>query len=178
MAKQKFAFSVATLSLLAIAIAQDGEFKKSSPKQLPPTEAPVTKTEAATVFTKVESSIRSALKMPKANSAYAKGDTAISKAEVLQAFEKWRKVAEPKFQIRPRTVRTQVPLQSTEPLLAKLVAQGFVAKNGPIAPAKGTTLKPAELGDAIGFFLARLSEHTQTPSTKFTPYLRTVDSDF
>jgi len=179
MATYRFSIGLLALGAITSANAQDGEFKKATPKTLPPAEAPVTKAEAAAVFSRVEAAIRSALSLAKGQSTYAKGASPIAKAEVLAAFAKWRDIAEPKFKIRPRPVAYDAArLQSNDPQLKKLIAQGFVAKIGPLATVKGTTLKPSELGDAIGFFLARLSEHTQTPSTKFTPYLRTVDSDF
>lgn len=170
------------LSALALAIlapfgfAQEGV--KTTTKKVATSSAPVTQAEAAAVLGKLERAFRTVLSVPgNGKSSLSPDRTPVTRALIIAEFDRLVLIAEPSFKIAPRPVkfdsaRFSVKDAAAKVRLTKLVKGGYVAKIGPLATGPRDTLTTAEFGDAVGFLLARVSEVSTMPSTKWTPYLQ------
>lgn len=139
--------------------------------------APVTRGEVHAATARMETLVREVLRLPAGSApAPAKPDEAASRAEITQALARLFRVAEPKFVYTPRPQKfdasrvRKLPVAADQAALEKLIRWGGVAPYGPLATNSGG-LTPKELGDALGFCVARLAELTHTPSSKFSPGL-------
>jgi hypothetical protein len=100
----------------------------------------------------------------------------VTRTEVVREFERTFSLAEPSFKFTPAKVKfdsSQFTLSDAESKtrLKKLVAWGAVARLGPLACGSKPTLGIHDFGDAVGFFISRVSSLTHYPSSRWTPYL-------
>lgn len=152
------------------------------PKTLPPRVSdnrPVTFLEASDVFNRAEKTVRSALgikgqPVPQKTNMPKKP---VSRKFVIERMANLLAVVKRKIRLTPAPVaynKTVLRLNDLKLLttLNRLVKLGLVAKLGPLATGPGDTLTPAQFGDAVGFFLARIGQITNLPSNKWTPSLQ------
>lgn len=139
--------------------------------------APVTRGEVHAATARLEALVREVLRLPAgAAPAPAKPDEVATRTEVTQALARLFRVAEPKFVYTPRPQKfdagrvRKLPVAADQATLERLIRWGCVAPYGPLA-TNAAGLTPKELGDALGFCVARLAELTHTPSSKFSPGL-------
>ncbi|RYG32216.1 hypothetical protein EON81_21160 [bacterium] len=165
-------------SLTLLGFAQEKEGVSTTHKKIVDSKSPVTRAEAAAVLGKLERAFRTVLSVPSSGRSTLMPDrTPVTRAAVLAEFDRLVKVAEPAFKVTPRPVKfdsKRFTVKDTTALarLSNLVKGGYVAKIGPLATGARDTLTTAEFGDAVGFLLARVSEASTMPSTKWTPYLQ------
>lgn len=99
----------------------------------------------------------------------------VSRDQVVQELSQLFRTLKPKFKTTPRKqpVRSDVLSVSPKlrPDLETLIAWGSVGPFAPLATNKNSTMTPAEFGDALGMFVARMADLTHLPSSKFTPSL-------
>jgi len=138
----------------------------------------VTREEAKAALTKVRQIIyRVVLKKNAPNNALNVMSPICSRKELVEVLFSWFKATENEFKVTPVSVQYEpaqmsIPLgDATRPKLEKLVAWGFIGRVDPLATSAKQGLTAAEFGDAVGYFLCRLSDLTHTPSNKFSPAL-------
>lgn len=141
-------------------------------------ETPVTKREMARVFARVEASIRPILAT---EARPAPTETSAAPASRLDAIRTMHRIftgAKPRFTLTPRPLPLR-PGVTTLPANApvrhqaeELVRWGFLAPGGPLLTSKTPAMAPRDLGDAVGYFLARLADLTHLPKPKWSPYLQ------
>jgi len=138
---------------------------------------PVTGQDATVVFGKVQTAFAYVLTVRPVRSSMIKNTvTPVDRREVVMEFIRLRSLASSAFRMKMRPARYDKSRWSwNSPELELLVREGYIAPLGPITTNKAVTLSPAEFGDALGFFLARISQVTHQPSTKWTPYLQQPD---
>jgi len=139
-------------------------------------EKPVTQAEFRQTVAKIEPILRRNLGLPGQTVRGASSTKPATRAEVIGTLDRWFTLAWPKFRLTPDPISFPVKrVAKFDPKVrqqaVKLIQFGTVAPFGPLVTGKEKGLAPKELGDAIGFFLARIAELTHTPSTKFTPAL-------
>ena len=161
------------LSVVGLANAQKESFKVVKKKATVSAAGDVTRAEAAQVMTKLRRACREVLGVsvsPKPT--ISAGKDVVSRKDILEEFATIHRAAAASFKLSPQPVSFD-PKRFTvqSPALTSLVKGGFVAKVGPLAAGKRAGVSPNELGDAIGFFVARLAEVTHLPSSRWTPYL-------
>lgn len=165
--------------LLFAIVAQQG--RPVHPKTAPSLPAavatkPVTAREArealgraATLLTKVSGRSLGACSIPSA-------DRPASRSEIVGEMARLYTAAEPTFRFTPASVPFDPSKFKIDPArkaaLSRLVLHGCVARIGPLATGPGPGLTPKEFGDALGFFMARLSQMGHLPSPKWTPILQ------
>ncbi len=148
-------------------------------RQLPPeSTVPVTQSEAKEVFKKVVAHLPSLTSKalnagPDAIPATSKP---VTRQEVLAEFDRIYAASKPAFKFTPRPLWYDPSVlalkdRASRKILDHLIHDGFVARVGTIATAKVDTLTPAEFGDSVGYFVARLADLVHMPDTKFTPIL-------
>ncbi|CAN5656432.1 hypothetical protein BH11ARM2_BH11ARM2_30170 [soil metagenome] len=171
--------SILLLALLSpLGFAQEEGGVKTTPRKIQTTDSPVTRAEAAAVLGKLERAFRSVLSVPpKGKSNLVPDRTPITRSAIISEFDRLVVIAEPSFKVTTRPVkydaaRFTIKDASAKSQLGKLVKGGYVARIGPLATGSKDTLTTAEFGDAVGFLLARVSEASTMPSTKWTPYLQ------
>jgi uncharacterized protein YbjT (DUF2867 family) len=137
----------------------------------------VTGQDATVVFGKIQSAFVYVLAVkPGVPSGIKNSSAPIDRKEVISEFIRLREMASPAFRMKLRPARYDKSRWSwNTPDLESLVKEGYVAPLGPLTTKKSSTLTPAEFGDALGFFLSRISQVTHQPSTKWTPYLQQSD---
>lgn len=161
------------LGVAGLASAQKESFKVVKKKAAPAASGDVTRSEAVQVMAKVRRACREVLGVtvsPKPT--IATGKVVVTRKEILEEFATIHRAAAASFKLSPQPVSfdaKRFTVQSSS--LTSLVKGGFVAKVGPLAAGKRAGVSPNELGDAIGFFVARLAEVTHLPSSRWTPYL-------
>lgn len=174
----KYVFAV--LLLATMAFAQDGG-KPKLPKQNVKgvnEAAPVTQAEASAVFTRARNVINIArIAKLATKSQLASSNQLVTRDMVIMEMAKMLKESEPAIKLVPRPVVFDAKLlkagsPGSKTALLKLVKWGFVAPVGPLATGPTANMTPREFGDAVGFFLARLTDVTHMPSIKWSPYLQ------
>jgi hypothetical protein len=146
------------------------------PFQATGTEAPVSQTEAATIFSKAEHVMKDVLQLKISTPAFPKGTGVATRSQILKHFAALYTALEPKFKFSTPAQRSAAGVISLKDPQIKLTALrletlGFIDRYGPLVTSKSDGLLPNEFGDALGYFMARVAELTHTPSTKFSPYL-------
>ena len=134
----------------------------------------VTGQDATAVFGKVQAAFIYVLAVkPLAPTRIKTSSAPIDRKEVVGEFLRLREMAAPAFRMKLRPARYDKSRWTWNTAdLESLVKEGYVAPLGPLTTNKVSSLTPAEFGDALGFFLARISQVTHQPSTKWTPYLQ------
>ena len=138
----------------------------------------VTGQDATVVFGKVQEAFAYVLSVPTTSTSAIKNTAVpVDRADVVKEFARLRTMAAPAFHMKMRSAKYDKSRWTwNSPELELLVKEGYVAPLGPIATNKVSTLTPAEFGDALGYFLSRISQVTHQPSTKWTPYLQQPDN--
>ncbi len=138
---------------------------------------PTTGQDAAAVFGKIQGAFIYVLAVKPTSPTQIKSTSApIDRKAVVGEFLRLREMASPAFRMKLRPARYDKSRWTwSTPELESLVREGYVGPLGPITTNKTSTLTPAEFGDALGFFLARISQVTHQPSTQWTPYLQPAD---
>jgi hypothetical protein len=137
---------------------------------------PVTAKEVRESFVRAGELIKKVGQRSSGAPAIAANNRPATRSEVVAEMARIYKAAEPGFRFTPVSVPfdpSKFKIDATQkPALSMLVTRGFVARIGPLAvgPQPGLTTK--EFGDALGFFLARLSQLSHLPSSKWTPMLQ------
>jgi hypothetical protein len=104
-------------------------------------------------------------------------DRAAKRHEIVAEFWRLYRLAEPGFKFTPRPTQydpARLTVEAGHEMrkpLETMLKQGFLGKVAPIPAGKEETITIAEYGDALGFFMARMSELTHTPNTRWSPYL-------
>jgi len=168
--------TVAALSVSASA-QQEKPQRKARPEIKLADNSPVTQKETRAAFTRLEDMIRTVVDIsgPVDGSDIPDNNSAVTRDQVISEFTRLYHLAEPKYKVTPKKVtydekRFNVS-DAQRDNLKLLVGMGCVGKFSPLATSKGSSLSIKELGDAIGFFIARIADMTNLPSSKWTPYL-------
>lgn len=139
---------------------------------------PVTQAEVRAVFTRVNQVLTDAemVKTPIGNSPIPDSIKTATRAQVISEMSRVYQAASPSFKLNLKAVPVdsyaiRLPDLASRQKIRVLIAAGAVAKYGPLVSGPTMSLTVAEFGDAVGFFLARISELTHMPSRKWTPYL-------
>lgn len=184
-AARLFLFLFASLPI-ACGSAQDGEQARQKLHSRPqPVDAQaggqvVTRGEAAKAFAEAGRALGEVLKLPSPQfGVLFAGDAGrpLRKSETILAIHRLYEHARPKFCYTPRMVSyepSRITLPASDPArgaLEELIRWQVIAKLGPLAAGDRSTLTVDELGDALGFALARLADLTHMPSTRWSPYL-------
>lgn len=167
------------LALAPCAFAQSlGKDRRANKPPQSSTAGWVSRNEANAALTKVQRVIYQVVLDRKAPSiATPSGSGICTRAEVVDVMYNWMKVSESAFKWTPfpgEYDKQQFSIPTGHPSrskLEKLVSWGFVARVDALATGTKPGLSPSEMGDAIGYFLCRLSELTHLPSSKFSPTL-------
>jgi len=137
---------------------------------------PVTAREVRESFDRVSGLYKKVNDKSWGTTAVPAADRAATRTEIVAEMARIYKAAASSIRFTPAASKFD-PAKfridaSVKPSLSKLVSLGYVAPIGPLAvgPQPGLTTK--EFGDALGFFVARLSQTTHLPSSKWTPMLQ------
>lgn len=139
---------------------------------------PVSQAEVRAVFIRVNKILSDSelVKRPVGDPFIPDHKTPATRSQIVAELSRVYQSASPSFKVSLRPVKVdlkaiRVPDAATRRRLTTLIAAGTVARYGPLASGPGPGLTTSEFGDALGFFLARISELTNMPSSKWTPYL-------
>lgn len=153
--------------------------QSAAKKPIQATSGPLTVGEMNATIEKLEIAIR---RVVLANSQAPMSHPAVpdrpaTRSEVIAEFWRLYQLAKPNFKFTPRPVNLQVksisiPTDNAQrkPLEA-LIKHGFIGKVSPLAAGSGDSLTLSDYGDALGFFLSRISDLTHTPSSRWSPYM-------
>ncbi|MCX7800736.1 MAG: hypothetical protein N2109_10385 [Fimbriimonadales bacterium] len=139
-----------------------------------------TRGEAAKAFGEAGRVLGEVLRLPRPElGELLSGDASqpLRRSETILAIHRLFEHVRPRFCFTPRMVAyepSRITLPSGDPArgaLEELIRWQVVAKLGPLAAGDKTTVTVDELGDALGFALARLADLTHMPSTRWSPYL-------
>jgi len=142
----------------------------------------VTRAEASTVFAQARKAIKTARIGNTAPKSTIPGDgQPVTRDEVIVEMAKIFEASKKSFKLVPSLISFDPAVlkagsAAAKGSLSKLVAWGFIAPVGPLATGPKPTLSIREFGDALGFFIARLSDVTHMPSTRWSPYLQAPDN--
>jgi hypothetical protein len=138
----------------------------------------VTQAELKQAFTRAFSAVKAAYKLDRAPTPGGDARSIpASRAEFLRyATELWT-FAESGFvqTLRPvefEATRVRIKDSAARNRFAKLAKEGAVAPYGPIATNPREEMTAVEVGDALGFLIARIAERSNLPSSRWTPYLQ------
>jgi hypothetical protein len=174
----KLVFVAAGL-LASIALgAQDVQsgLKKPRPKPVPAAAGFVTEADAKAVFARAEKMIRRITKSTaKVEPIALSGNQPISRAKTVMQFKRLYEVVRPQVKVTPRPVKVDIAIirmsEPTKAVLIKLVKMGAIGNHSHLAAGPLDKLTPADFGDSLGFFLARMAQMTHTPSSEWSPPL-------
>lgn len=152
------------------------QFKKLDATGVDPASA-VTRAEAVAVFDETRKAIRTAHIGPGGKASIPSDGKTVTRDEVIAEMSRILDASKKSIRFVPSFVafdatvlKTGTPAAKTT--LSKLIAWGFVAPVGPLATGPKPTISIQEFGDAIGFFISRMSDITHMPSTRWSPYLQ------
>lgn len=138
-------------------------------------EAPVTAREARAAFARATTLLEKVNGRPLGTVSIPVAAREATRAEIVAEMGRIYVASEPTFRIVPMAVAHDAARFRIDPsqraTLDRLVARGCVARLGPLATGSKPGLSPKELGDALGFFVARLGQMSHLPSPKWTPSL-------
>jgi hypothetical protein len=175
---------LAVVFSVSVAFAVQGEkpqFKKAKVGAVD-MKAPVTRAEAAAVFAKARKSINaSRVAQVSPTSSIPVGNTPVTREEVIAEMSKIFEASKKSVKFMPIPVRYNPAAfkvgAGVKPALSTLVSWGFVGSVSPLATSPKPGLTVAQFGDALGFFMARISDITHMPSPRWSPYLMPNDRD-
>ena len=168
--------------LIGVASAQQNTLDSKSKRKRPATkisgtESPVTQAEARVLFSKSEAAIREVLGIKGMGySDFKPIGTVASRGQIIMQMSRLVDLTKPKFSMTPVPIKPNLNHMHLTNAVArakatKLAEMGFIPPSSPLMTNKGEGISPAEFGDALGYFLARVAELTHQPSSKFTPFL-------
>lgn len=169
---------IAALSLsAALSSGYQGSLGSSRQRAVQAPNAPVTRREAATTVARMEQIIKKVVfKMPsRGTSKIPLDNKPVQRIEILREFNRLFELCRPKFKFTPDmtaydakdfTIGNDATAKS---VAGKLVNWGAIGKVAPLVSSSKATVTVSEFGDAVGFFLARMSELTHSPSINFSP---------
>lgn len=106
-------------------------------------------------------------------------DRPATRSEIVGEMDRLFRAAQPGFFFTPAAVPHDPSKFKIDPAqklaLDKLVTLGFVARIGPLAVGPQSGLTAKQFGDALGFFMARASQLSHLPSSRWTPMLQGPD---
>lgn len=166
----------AMLGLALVALVASSNAQESLKKRtVTPVPGAVTQTEAATTFARVERAFFRTTRINRSLPTMARSDKAATRTEILARMVRLVDELKGEFKFAPKRIvfdpATLTVKGITQAQVERLVSWGFVAKTSPLVSGTQETLKPAEFGDAMGLFIARLADLTHTPSSKWSPYM-------
>lgn len=163
------ALSLATLP--ATASAQES-LKKRTVTAVP---GAITQTEASTVFSRIERTFfrlnrlnRTLPPMPKSSNPATRSEILVRMIRIVDELKGEFRFTPKRIPYDASTLTVKAPARAQ---VERLIAWGFVAKTSPLVTGSQETLNPFEFGDALGLFIARMSDLTHTPSPKWSPYM-------
>lgn len=175
-------FGILVLGLLLVTPAfsqeKDGLKKRKPHAPTITSQNPVTVAEAAATFDRVDGIYRTLLHISvKPGKLASKSSALVTRSQVIERLAQLYREAEPAFKITPRSVPVDYArLRADNPQarrdVIKLIDKGCVGGYSRLATGWVKTLTPLEFGDAVGLFISRIGEMTHTPSSRWTPYLR------
>jgi hypothetical protein len=178
----KWVFAVVFCCSLAFA-GQTGEKPKIKKINVGKVDqkAPVTRSEAAAVFARARKAIIAARvaaispksTIPMGNQPVTRDEVVLEMSKIFQASKKSVKFVPTPARFDPAVLKTGSA--SLKSALTSLVSWGFVAPVGALAVGPKPNLSVAQFGDAVGFFLARMSDVTHMPSPRWSPYMMPND---
>lgn len=139
--------------------------------------SPVTQAEARATFEHVMKGLPALTngKIDVGTSTIPATPKSVTRQEVIMEMNRLYEAAKPYFKFTPRavwydpkafTVKAGTP---TRAALEKMVKRGFIAIASPMATAPSDYLSVSDFGDTVGIFVARLSDLTHMPDTKYSP---------
>ena len=169
--------------LLAALIFAQGEEKggltKTKAAPIKVDNSPVTLSELYSTIEKVELGVRrvvlSSTQAPVPRKEFA--DRVAKRTEVTAEFWRLFQLAKPHFKFTPNAVKFKpelISIPASDPQrkpLETMIRFGFIGKVAPLATSSAPSMSIPEYGDALGFFIARMSDLTHTPSAKWSPYM-------
>lgn len=171
-----WAIALVCLGSVAMGSAQDS-IKKRSVAQI---SGAVTQTEVAQVFARVEKTLFRLTKLDKTLPPMAKANAPANRSQILARMALVVDAVKSEFRFTPKRVNfdgTLISVKSpSRAQVERLIAWGFVSKTGPLVTGTQETMTPAEFGDALGMFIARMADLTHTPSSKWSPYMSGDDN--
>ncbi len=169
-----------SVSVLTVWAGRQNALAAAHPGEATPIESapPVTRAEAHAAFERIVSvtSEVTGLSIASPGLLATPGSAIATREEIVLELTRILHAARPAFKLSPRPVEFDASvLQMKDPearrRLEALVEYGFVAPVAPLATGPGEGISPGEFGDALGIFLARLSEATHRPTREYSPYL-------
>lgn len=143
-------------------------------------KAPVTRSEAVAVFTRARKAIVTARiaqistkpSLSNGNQPVTREEVISEMAKIFDACKKSVKFVPNKSKFDPAVFKVSA---AVKPSLTTLVSWGMVAPVGPVATGPQPGLSIPQFGDAVGFFIARISDVTHMPIPRWSPYLMPND---
>lgn len=177
---------IRTLSTLAIACFAVCVFAQGPSEHLPQkhakvfvSSAPVTCAEAFTMFQKVERALRAVNEITESGpaSTIVPSSQPITREKTIIEMARLYELVKPKFTIRLRAISFDPATFTLKDKTAraeasKLVAAGCIGRYSQLVAGSTPTMQVGPFGDAVGLFIARISEFTHVPSSRFSPYLK------
>lgn len=157
-----------SVAALALVLVSAGSFAQS---------ADLSRQDAEIALQRLRSAVRQVLNVPAKPAKPLTGSTAVTRAEVIDQLYDLYQMSRPAFRqnFAPQAVN-QSAIDKGLPVAARvkareLVRLGLVAPIGPVITNSRPGLTPEQFGDALGLFVARLSEFTHTASARWSPHL-------
>jgi len=185
--KSFLAIAFLIVAVLGIGIAQQQQQGTGKPqyKKLDAAgvdaNSSVTRAEAAAVFEEARRAIKTAhiggggkSSIPSDGQAVTRDEVIVEMAKIFEASKKSIRIVPTHDSFDATLLKVGSPAAKAE--LSKLIAWGFVAPVGPLATGPKPTISIQDLGDALGFFISRLSDITHMPSTRWSPYIQHPDN--
>ena len=164
------------LAALVLGQAPGGKPPRVKHKPVVVGEQPVTAREAHEAFARLGALLKKTNALPMGTPGIPLADRPATRAEMVAEMARLAKANEPAFRFVPAPVPHDPHLfnivAAQRPSLDRLVTLGSVARIGPLAVGPGAGLTPAQFGDALGFFAARIAQMSHLPSPKWTPMLQ------
>lgn len=145
-------------------------------------KAPVTRSEAVAVFTRARKAIVAArIAQIATKPSLALGNQPVTRDEVISEMSKIFAACKKAVKFVPNKAKFDPSVfkvgASAKAPLTTLVGWGLVAPVGPVATGPQPGLTIPQFGDAVGFFLARISDVTHMPIPRWSPYLMPNDGE-
>jgi len=170
--------TLSVLALISVASAQEG-VQKHTPRTVKTTDAPVSQSEARTVFVKVEDLMRKSLDLPSVKPAVGipQGSAAVKRSQVVAEFARIYQIVRPKVKFTPRNTAFDANVvkltdAKQKANLLALIKMGAVARIGPLSVGPTDNLTVPQFGDAVGFFISRMAFMTHLPSADWSAALK------